>query len=101
MFSEYDVLCMQVLMGGTIATHALAFFSMNACATTAPCAPLGILALPFAFNMVKFAYDNHTVAADIKPLKKYAMRWHMAMTAALFLALVTSGVAMHGADSLA
>lgn len=91
---------MQVLLGGAIATHALAFAAMTTNPTTAACAPLGILAAPFAYNMVKFAFDNHTSAPDIKPLKQLAMRWHMAMTAALFLALLTSGVAIYGPDSL-
>lgn len=91
---------MQVLLGATIAAHATAFFSMNANAATSACAPLGILAAPFAFNLCKFAVDNHTDPAAIKPLKQLAMRWHMAMTAALFLAMLTSGVAIHGPDSL-
>ena len=92
--------CVQVLLGAAIAAHATAFIAMSANATTAACAPLGILAAPFAYNLCKFAFDNHTEPAAIKPLKKFAMRWHMAMTAALFLALLTSGVAVYGPDSL-
>lgn len=80
--------------------HAVAFVAMSANSTTSACAPLGILAAPFAYNLVKFAYDNHTSPAAVKPLKQLAMRWHMAMIAALFLALLTSGVALHGPDSL-
>lgn len=30
----------------------------------------------------------------------YAMRWHTAMTLALFLALFTAGVTLHGPESL-
>lgn len=30
----------------------------------------------------------------------YAIRWHTAMTLALFLALLTAGVNLHGAESL-
>jgi hypothetical protein len=73
---------------------------MGANVATSACAPLGLLAAPLGYNMVKFAYDNHTSAAAVKPLKKFAMRWHIAVTASMFLALVTSGVAVHGPDSL-
>ena len=90
-----------MLLALTVTTHVLAFAGLQLNAATSECAPLAILAAPFAYNLCKFAFANHTVPAAIKPLKTLALRWHMAMTAALLLALCTSGVALHGAGSLA
>lgn len=83
-----------------IAAHVIAFVSMKANAATSAYAPLGILAAPFAFNLIKFANENHESPRDIKPLKQLAMRWHIAMSSALFLALLTSGIGLYGAESL-
>jgi len=33
-------------------------------------------------------------------VQMYAIRWHTAMTLAMFLALFTAGVNLHGAESL-
>jgi hypothetical protein len=91
----------QVLLGLAAATHALAYTGLQANVATSATAALGLLAAPFAYNLVAFAFTNHTQPERIKPLKQLALRWHMAMTAALFLALFTSGISLHGPDSLA
>ena len=59
------------------------------------------MAVPFAFHMINFAGENHTVAAKIKPLKIYAIKWHMAFGTALFLIFLAAGVDLHGVASLA
>lgn len=35
--------------------------------------------LPAAKQLLDFAFDNHTVAAKIAPLKKYGVKWHVAV----------------------
>ena len=82
-------------------THALAFLSLQRIPILSPVAPLGVLAVPAAVALNQFAAKNHTDPARIKPLKLYAIKWHAAFAAALFLVYFTGGVSVHGAESLA
>eukprot|EP00892_Ulva_mutabilis_P006111 jgi/Ulvmu1/3872/UM018_0091.1 len=90
----------QVLQVGSLLTHALAFAALFADAGTQASAALTLLPAVAAVQMNSFAAKNHEVPADVKPLKVYAIRWHTALTLALFLALFTAGVHLHGAESL-
>lgn len=90
----------QVLQIISVLTHALAFLGLHSISRLPQEAALGLLAIPFAVWMNQFAASNHTVPARIKPLKLYAIKWHTALTLALFLAYVTAGVRLHGAESL-
>lgn len=91
----------QVLLAVSVVTHLIAFLSLSLTPDLSALAPLGILAVPAAVGMNSFAFENHRVPRLIKPLKLKAIRWHMAVAAALFLAYVTSGVSLYGAESLA
>lgn len=90
----------QVLQVASVLTHAVAFLGLHCVSRLPQEAPLGLLAIPFAVFMNQFAAKSHTVPAQIKPLKLYAIKWHTALALALFLAYVTAGVRMHGAESL-
>jgi hypothetical protein len=92
---------MQVLQVLSVAAHALAFLALRSVPEFAAVAPLGVLAVPAAVSMNMFAAKHHLVPREIKPLKIYATKWHMAFSAALFLVYITSGVSVHGAESLA
>ena len=84
----------------SLLTHAIAYLGLRAVPDLLPQAPLGILAAPLAFTMNVFANHNHEVPDQIKPLKVKAIKWHTALTLALFLAFITAGVQVHGPDSL-
>ena len=92
---------MQVLLALSVVTHVIAFLLLALVPNLSKLAALGILAVPAAVSMNTFASANHKVPRLIKPLKLKAIRWHVAVAAALFLAYVTSGVSLYGAESLA
>ena len=101
MYARNTLSALQVLQVLCIATHALAFGSLQLVPELAALAPLGVLAVPAAISLNQFAAQNHRVPARIKPLKLYAIKWHSAFAAALFLIYFTGGVSVHGAESLA
>lgn len=84
----------------TLGTHVLAFAAAYLQPGLGAFAPLTLLAAPFAFHMLNFAGENHRVPIKIKPLKIYAIKWHMAFGFALFLMTLAAGVDLHGAASL-
>jgi len=48
------------------------------------------LSLPAARSLVAYAEANHTVPADIAPLKKFAIKWHMAFGGSAIAGLAAS-----------
>ena len=92
--------CVQVLQVVSVLTHAIAFGALKVYPQTADVAPLGLLAVPFAFSMNAFAAQNYETPRLVKPLKLYAIKWHTAVSLALFLAFFTAGVSVHGTESL-
>lgn len=91
----------QVLQLGLVLAHLLALILGLLDPEFTPLAPLGILAAPAAFSLANFVGLHHDDPAAIKPLKLYAIKWHCAFGAALFLILFVAGVSVHGAESLA
>lgn len=81
-------------------THLLAIVSLYIAPALAAEAPLGLLAVPTAIAMDKFAHQNHLIPRLIKPLKLKAINWHTAVTVALFLAYFTAGVKLHGTEKV-
>lgn len=91
----------QVLQVACVTVHALAFLLLQLHPKLRAGSALTLLGVPAAVSLCSFASRNYEDARAIKPLKVYAIKWHIAMGAALFLALVTCGVSVHGAESLA
>ncbi|KIY95603.1 hypothetical protein MNEG_12357 [Monoraphidium neglectum] len=88
----------QVLEAAVAAPYVLALAGAAAGAL-----PLGVLAfsafsLPAARDLVLFARENHRVAARIAPLKRYAIRWHVAFALALVAGLAQAAGAARGAS---
>jgi hypothetical protein len=80
----------QVLTAATAAPYliALAAAAAGVCPTPLLCCML--LSLPAAKSLLDFAFTNHTVPAQIAPLKKYGVRWHVAMGLSLVAGLLIS-----------
>jgi 1,4-dihydroxy-2-naphthoate octaprenyltransferase len=51
-----------------------------------------LLSLPQARDLVQFAFMNHTVPAAIAPLKRWAIKWHVAMAACLIAGQLGAGL---------
>jgi 1,4-dihydroxy-2-naphthoate octaprenyltransferase len=73
----------RVLAAAVAAPYALAAAAATAGALPAAAALLLVISLPPARALVKFAEDNHTTPARVAPLKRYAIKWHIAVAAAL------------------
>lgn len=84
------VLSMQVLLAATASPYIILLGA--AVAGTCPLPVLAAVAasLPAAKALLDYAWANHTVAEDIAPLKKYGIKWHISMGAALIVGLVAA-----------
>jgi hypothetical protein len=91
----------QILQVACASGHVLAFLMLQLHPKLQAGSALTLLGVPAAISLCRFAALNYGSPRLIKPLKVYAIKWHSAMGAALFLALVTAGVSVHGAESLA
>ncbi|CAK0787294.1 hypothetical protein CVIRNUC_010512 [Coccomyxa viridis] len=60
------------------AAAALQWLPLSCCLTQ-------LLSVPAAMAMLDFAKQNHAIPEVIRPLKKYALKWHMAVAAGLAL----------------
>jgi hypothetical protein len=80
----------QALTAATAAPYLIALAA--AAAGMCPTHLLGcmLLSLPAAKSLLDFAFANHTVPAQIAPLKKYGVRWHVAMGLSLVAGLLIS-----------
>lgn len=80
----------QVLLVATAAPYmiALAAAAAGVCPTPLLCSLL--LSLPAAKALLDFAYTHHTVPAQIAPLKKYGVKWHIATGLSLVVGLLVS-----------
>lgn len=82
----------RALEAGVAATYALAVGAAAAGALPAAAA-LGalLLSVPAARALIAFARDNHTVPEKIAPLKRYAIKWHVAVALGLIIGLAGAG----------
>ncbi|KAF6265571.1 UbiA prenyltransferase family-domain-containing protein [Scenedesmus sp. NREL 46B-D3] len=80
----------QVLLAATAAPYLVALAAAAAGACPTPLLGCLLLSLPAAKSLLDFAFANHTVPAQIAPLKKYGVRWHVAMGLSLVAGLLIS-----------
>jgi 1,4-dihydroxy-2-naphthoate octaprenyltransferase len=96
-----------VRLGTARATRALAAaaaapYAVAAAAAAAGALPVAaaaamVVSLPAARALVRFAEEHHTVPERVAPLKRYAIKWHVAVAAALAAGLAAGGRAAAGA----
>lgn len=85
-------LCTQVLLAATASPYLIALGAAAAGVCPLPALLSLALSLPAAKTLVDYAVANHTVPAQIAPLKKYGLKWHMAVAACLATGLAACRV---------
>ncbi|KAK9917091.1 hypothetical protein WJX75_000805 [Coccomyxa subellipsoidea] len=80
----------QVLSAGVLLTHA--FLDVAAALRWLPltCMFAQILSVPSAMALVDFAKRTHLEPEEVRPLKRYALKWHMALGASLAIGLAAA-----------
>lgn len=80
-----------VLQAAVTAPYLIALAGAAAGQLPAAALVASVASLPAAHALVQYARDNHAVPALIAPLKRYAIKWHVAFGAALVVGLVGAG----------
>jgi hypothetical protein len=76
-----------VLLASTASPYVLALAGAAAGVLPLPVLLALTASLPAAKALLDFAWANHTVAAQIAPLKKFGVKWHVAVGATLTASL--------------
>lgn len=86
------VLCcvLQVLLAATAGPYLIALAAAAAGVCPTPLLGCLLLSLPAAKSLLDYAFANHTVPAQIAPLKRFGVRWHVAMGLSLVAGLLIS-----------
>ncbi|WIA34374.1 hypothetical protein OEZ86_012710 [Tetradesmus obliquus] len=80
----------QVLLAATAGPYLIALAAAAAGVCPTPLLGCLLLSLPAAKSLLDYAFANHTVPAQIAPLKKFGVRWHVAMGLSLVAGLLIS-----------
>ncbi len=87
-----------MLRAAVVAPYLLLAASVAAGWLPAACLAAALASLPGARGLLSFGAKNRLVPDAIRPLKKYAIKWHtpfgLALSAGLFLARRTGRTAM-------
>lgn len=86
------VACMQVLQAAVMLPYVILFVACLAGYASPVLLLATVVSVPAARSLLKFAADNHTVPAQIAPLKKYATIWHIMYGLGLVAGLVAPSV---------
>jgi hypothetical protein len=80
---------LQVLLAATVSPYVIALGAAAAGICPLPLLAALVLSLPAAKSLVDYAWTNHTDPARIAILKKFGVKWHVAVGACL-----TAGLAV-------
>lgn len=80
---------LQVLLAATASPYIIILGAAAAGVCPLPLLAALVLSLPAAKTLVDYAYTNHTVPARIAILKKFGVKWHVAVGTCL-----TAGLAV-------
>lgn len=83
----------RVLEVSVAAPYALALAGAAAGALPPAVLVFSLISLPAARELILFARDNYAVPARIAPLKRYAIKWHVAFGFALMIGLAAARLA--------